>query len=133
MWTPEKIKALRLSRAQSQTEFAADAGVDRVTVSRWETGVVPVSELNAARLSSLAAGPRDVSGDYWRGVLYAAEAMSDTVTRLLREARQDAERTITQTAKAMLSEPEPADESPRQGTGKAVRRTAATRGSSRDE
>jgi transcriptional regulator with XRE-family HTH domain len=136
MWTPEQVKAFRLSRSQNQSEFASDAGVDRVTVSRWETGAVPVSELNAARLSALLAGPRDTSQDYWRGVLYAAEAMAETTHRLLREARQDHERTtatIMQTAKATLAESEPADGLPRQGKAPAGPNTTSPRGRSRAE
>lgn len=132
MWNPETIKALRQRRGESQTAFAQALGVSRPTVSEWENGKGNISVIGAAALDRLAAGPRDTSQDYWRGVLYAAEAMSDTVTRLLREARQDTEHTIMQTAKAMLAAPEPADELPRQGTGKGSRRTASIRGSSRD-
>ena len=34
----EEIKALRLRLGLTQTELAAEIGVHRVTVARWETG-----------------------------------------------------------------------------------------------
>lgn len=131
-WTPEQVKALRLSRKQNQTDFASALGVDRVTVSRWEGGIAPVSDLNAQRLDALASGPRDTSQDYWRGVLYAAEAMSETVTRLLREARRDTEATITRTASAALAGSPPVTAATHPESHAAGRRTARPSRTGRD-
>ena len=87
-WTGERVKALRLARKESQADFAAAVGVDRVTVSRWETGTVPIGDLSAAALSRLENAPdTDASTDYARGIKYAAEAMAFTLGELLRTAR----------------------------------------------
>lgn len=124
-WTPERVKAFRLSRGQKQDAFAVDAGVTRVTVSRWESGAAPLSELNAARLDALARGPRDTSRDFERGVLYACEAMSETIARLLREQREAAESIVRQAVQEKLADLPPAPAPRRRGTSAASRRTAA--------
>jgi len=36
--TPQKIKMFRLSRGETQAEFARSVGTTVTTVSRWETG-----------------------------------------------------------------------------------------------
>ena len=132
-WTPERVRALRLARRQNQEDFAAAAGVDRVTVSRWENGRTPVSELSASRLDALDRGPRDQSRDYERGVLYACEAMSATIAQLLREAREADELRIRQTAKAMLAGTLPATAPSRQETPPVNRRTPSRSRTARDE
>lgn len=57
-WDAESIKALRLgrSRRQTQTEFAQDLLTDRITVSRWERGLVTPSIANMKKLDELAEG-----------------------------------------------------------------------------
>jgi transcriptional regulator with XRE-family HTH domain len=64
------------------------------------------------------------SADYWRGVLFAAETMSETVTRLLRQQREAADRLAaenarraTQLSAASAQIPHHSSESPRPDTG----------------
>ena len=90
-WNPERIAQLRRDRRETQAKFGKAVGVDRTTISEWENGRSAVSALNAAALDALACGPRDTSRDFERGVLYACEAMSDTIARLLREQREAAD------------------------------------------
>jgi|GEM_PF-2737622 len=90
-WTPESVIALRKQRKQNQSQFAEDLGVSRPTISDWENGKSAISLLGAAALDALARGPRDTSRDFERGVLYACEAMSETIARLLREQREAAD------------------------------------------
>lgn len=70
--------------------------------------------------SLTAPGP---SPDYWRGVLYAAETMSETVTRLLREQREaadriaaEAARQITQRSAETVPTPDHSNEPPHPST-----------------
>lgn len=45
----EKLRAARASRGMTQAEAAADLGVERVTLSRWESGThVPVGIIRRA-------------------------------------------------------------------------------------
>lgn len=90
-WNPERIAKLRRDRRETQAKFGKAVGVDRTTVSEWENGRSAVSALNGAALDALANGPRDTSRDFERGVLYACEAMSETIARLLREQREAAD------------------------------------------
>lgn len=133
MWTPERIKAFRKARRESQQAFADRLGVARPTISEWENGKVAVSDMGAAALDALARGPRDTSRDYERGVLYACEAMSETIARLLREQREADEATIKQTAKAMLAGLVPAAAASHPETPPAGRRTASRRRTGHDE
>lgn len=116
-WSPERVEALRMRTEMSQTEFGKEVGVSRQTVGEWERGESAPSRLKQRALDRLAkryqedAAPAPVgnlvreqapapyassaptqNADYWRGVLYAAETMSETVTRLLREQREAADR-----------------------------------------
>lgn len=97
----------------TQEEVGARLAVDGNTVSRWEQGQNRPRRMTAAKLEKmygLPAGtltkgvpvgklPRDSTplhpspafphdGDATAGVLWAAEQMSETVTRLIREARR---------------------------------------------
>jgi transcriptional regulator with XRE-family HTH domain len=64
-----------------------------------------ISASDLPRAAPFLLSPMDGEAQYWQGVLYAAEAMSETVTRLLREQR---EATIRYTPPRMppTSEPE---------------------------
>lgn len=66
--------------------------------------------------------------DYWRGVLYAAEAMAEVTHRLLREEREADEQTVRQTVKAALFQTLPASESVHPETSSAAASTAPPRG-----
>jgi transcriptional regulator with XRE-family HTH domain len=124
-WTPESVIALRKQRKQNQSQFANALGVSRPTVSDWENGKSAISLLGAAALDALARGPRDTSRDFERGVLYACEAMSETIARLLREQREATEATIMQAVQERLADLPPAPTPQRRGTSAANRRTAA--------
>lgn len=56
-WHPDAIKALRLRLGLTQGELAERLGVERPTVSNWETGKNAPAELNEALLDSLGAPP----------------------------------------------------------------------------
>lgn len=45
-----RIKDLRLKREMTQRQLADQIGVDAITVSRWERGYKPPSDLNRVRL-----------------------------------------------------------------------------------
>jgi transcriptional regulator with XRE-family HTH domain len=45
-----RIKELRLNRELTQKQLALALSVEAVTVSRWERGEVPPSDLNRVRL-----------------------------------------------------------------------------------
>jgi transcriptional regulator with XRE-family HTH domain len=124
-WNPERIAQLRKDRRETQEKFGKAVGVDRTTVSEWENGHSAVSALNAAALDALAGGPRDTSRDFERGVLYACEAMSETIARLLREQREAAESIVRQAVQEKLADLPPAPAPRRRGTSAASRRTAA--------
>jgi transcriptional regulator with XRE-family HTH domain len=80
-----------------QDEVADLLGIHRVTLSRYESGARALPPLVKEALGALysirehakSPAPPPLS-DYWRGVLYAAEAMAETTHRLLKEARQAA-------------------------------------------
>lgn len=124
-WTPESVIALRKQRKQNQSQFAEDLGVSRPTISDWENGKSAISLLGAAALDALARGPRDTSRDFERGVLYACEAMSETIARLLREQREAAESIVRQAVQEKLADLPPAPAPRRPRTSVANRRTAA--------
>ena len=42
--SPETLLALRTLAGMSQSRLAASLGVHRVTVTRWETGAVPIPQ-----------------------------------------------------------------------------------------
>ena len=81
-WSPDSIKQLRKDRRESQTEFARVLGVDRTTISRWETGEVEVSTLGESLLDALAHVPPDPTADYLRGVQEAARVVRDALATL---------------------------------------------------
>lgn len=94
---------LREVTRRSQSAIAGELGVSEPTLSRWIRSPVPPRGANLSRLvlwaealppyaaPAAALPPVTVPADYWRGVYYAAEIMSETLARLLREARQAAE------------------------------------------
>ena len=43
--TPDELRARRKSLGMTQSQFAEAAGVDRVTVARWETGKREIDQL----------------------------------------------------------------------------------------
>lgn len=51
--TADKIKKLRLSLGQTQTEFANIIGVTRMTITRWESGTRTPSALNNYELEKI--------------------------------------------------------------------------------
>ena len=52
-WTPEKIRALREARRQTQEEFATEIGVSFSTLNRWENGHARPTKLSVRRLEEL--------------------------------------------------------------------------------
>lgn len=132
-WTPAAVKAFRLSRGQSQEDFAPDVGVSRPTVSGWENGVTEVSPLSARRLDALESGfapERGAREPYWRGAAWAALMMNETVGKILREiALADAQDPdipkIIQHAAAHAPPAPSSTESSHPKTGAAGRRTAS--------
>jgi DNA-binding transcriptional regulator YiaG len=54
IWTPAKIRGLRLHAGWSQADLAHELGTHPPTVSRWETGKTRVRGSAAATLSRLA-------------------------------------------------------------------------------
>lgn len=90
-------RALDFVRAQQSRgvvlrTMADDMEVAESTLSRWLSGDrEPTGEKRGRLLSWYEReSPLPVSADaqYWRGVLYACEAMAETTHRLLREARE---------------------------------------------
>lgn len=82
---------------RGQNGVARALDVSNATVSRWKGLTRPdgdvrarviafAEEVRASRPAPLP--PVAVPGDFWRGVYYAAELMSETTARLLREARE---------------------------------------------
>lgn len=64
MNTGTLIKERRLERELTQREVAAAIGVDPITISRWERGEVPPSDLNRVRLARFFGGhPNDYAND----------------------------------------------------------------------
>jgi DNA-binding transcriptional regulator YiaG len=51
--TPEAIKALRISRRETQAQFATTVGTTVTTVNRWENGVSEPSPVFDGILKSL--------------------------------------------------------------------------------
>ncbi len=51
--TPEKLKRIRSALRWTQEKLAAEVGVTRVSVARWETGVRGISEPVARLIRSL--------------------------------------------------------------------------------
>ncbi len=49
----EQVKRLRMRLRLTQTELAAKLGVHPISVSKWERGVVPISEPTARLLAML--------------------------------------------------------------------------------
>ncbi|WP_353265855.1 helix-turn-helix transcriptional regulator [Gemmatimonas sp.] len=112
-WPPERVLDLRQRTGLSQADFGQRIGVKRQTINEWELGKAKPSKLKAPALVKLsrefpppitgssvatpqitghATGNLSHSADYWRGVLFAAETMSETVTALLRQQREAADR-----------------------------------------
>jgi transcriptional regulator with XRE-family HTH domain len=101
---------LREVTRRAQSAIAGELGVSEPTLSRWIRSSVPPRGANLSRLVSWAEAlppyvappaalpPVNVPADYWRGVYYAAEIMSETIARLLREARQTSEPAATTAA-----------------------------------
>ena len=54
IWGAGTIKNLRVSRRQTQAEFAQDLLTDRYTVIRWEAGKSVPSMKNQRKLDDLA-------------------------------------------------------------------------------
>lgn len=82
---------------RGQNGVARALSVSTGTVSKWKRGARPEGDLRARVIAfaeqARAARPAPlppvaVPGDFWRGVYYAAELMSETTARLLREARE---------------------------------------------
>lgn len=113
-----RAKALSDGKAQGWRQFGGIVGVDGETLRQFATSKAG-RKAHPDTLTALRrhyAPPLAVPNDYWRGVLYAAEAMAETTARLLREARHADEETVRQTARAVLFGTLPASESARQGT-----------------
>lgn len=56
------VRTLRKSLDLSQAELAARLGVTQSTVSRWETGELPLSKRDLLALDSLAKAPPVAGG-----------------------------------------------------------------------
>lgn len=65
-------------------QAAREVGVSHVTLGTFLKGGVPQPETLGKVRDYLAQSPQ-TRDDYWAGVNYAALAMSETITRLLRE------------------------------------------------
>ena len=93
----------------TQEEAGELFGVNNSTVSRWLAGArLPSGEARRAILQwhrqGKAGHEPDATPDYWRGVYYAAEAMSATITTLLRQAREASEAgTVAASVEATLA------------------------------
>ena len=117
-------------------DLADAVGVSAATLSRWLSAKNAPQGTTVAKLVAWAESrpplaeppPVAVPADYWRGVLYAAEAMVEVTHRLLREAREADEQTVRQTVKAALFETLPASESVHRETSSAAGSTAPPRG-----
>jgi len=119
-WTSDDVRALRKERGETQGAFAAAVGVDRTTVSRWETGEVAVSDVGQARLDALQRTPASPSADYLRGVRDAADAIRATLAELERAA---ADAAVIAAASAIDAELSAGDESGPTETDPGGRRT----------
>ena len=128
----------------SQRRLADAIGVSEATVSRWKGGGASPEGEQLERLIAWAEKQPPtqrelpapaVPSDYWRGVFYAAEAMSETVTRLLREGRESNEETeyrVKAAAMRLVAESAPTAPStppaPRPDTDSAALRTEPPQG-----
>ena len=91
-------------------DLAEAVGVSGATLSRWLSAKNAPQGSTVAKLVAWAEAlpplvippPIQAPSDYWRGVLYAAEAMAETTARLLREAREGDAETLRARAVAAI-------------------------------
>lgn len=119
-WTKEAIRALRRRRGETQAQFAAALGVDRTTVSRWETGEVAAGDVAAGSLDALERVPASPSDDYLRGVRAAANEVRAALDAIERQA---ADAALIALASEAAAESEAEDEFSRPGTTAKAPRT----------
>src|SRR5215207_4192887 len=81
------IRALREARAVTQEGWAAQLGVGRRTVQRWEQGEAPPDALGEAALLAYCAA-KGLFRSYDRGPLPGVTLTPDWLRDLLTEARQ---------------------------------------------
>lgn len=120
-----------------QKALALDIGVSEGSITGWKRGVSPRGESRAKLMSWAERQPTPlppvaVPSDYWRGVFFAAEVMSQTVADLLKQSREahEAGRHIVTQFATTLAPTDPTDTgSLHRGTGPAAPRTARRRGS----
>jgi transcriptional regulator with XRE-family HTH domain len=76
--TGEDLRAWRIAQGMTQTELADAIGKDNMTVSRWETGKIPIGSatLLALALEALAARRQRSTG--------AERALGDVVEAIRR-------------------------------------------------
>jgi transcriptional regulator with XRE-family HTH domain len=126
----------------SQSQVAKRIGVPRDAVTRWKSGGTPTGKSREKLLAwaqTVADRPEPppvppvvVPSDYWRGVLFAAEVMAQTVADLLKQAREANEterRLVTQFAATLAPTDPTGTESSRRGTSRAAPHTARHRDS----
>ena len=95
---------------QSRKELAKHIRVSEATLSRWLNEETAPQGSTVDKLVAWAEAlpplvippPIQAPSDYWRGVLYAAEAMAETTARLLREAREGDTETLRARAVAAI-------------------------------
>lgn len=82
--------------ARGWRRFGEDVGIDGETLRQFAKAQ-PGRKVHPETLDAIRRhyAPPAVPSDYWRGVLYAAEAMAETTARLLREARQSTDTDAT--------------------------------------
>lgn len=116
-------------RGMTARELGDAIGTDHTTVNRWMRGTRQPTGAKLQLLLEWADRQSEPapssSQEFQRGVLYACEAMSQTITRLLREQREATEAIIMQTAKATLAGSPPAAAPSRPKTPPANPRTVA--------
>ena len=103
-WTPERIRALRLSRKETQGQFAAALGVSRPTVSGWERGVNDVSPLSAQSLDQLSTGAMVAPSPLGAQLITVYE---DGVAELRAWLKQYTGRVLTAQVAQFMAEPSP--------------------------
>ena len=105
---------------------ADDMGVAESTVSRWLSGERSPTGDGRVRLLAWyerqSRAPLSADHQYWRGVLYACEAMAETTARLLREAREADDRTLAERAKALIPPVAAADPTAQETLGRRRRK-----------
>lgn len=78
----------------NSSEVAREVGIHASYIGEWRAGQMPtrLQERTRRKIESALQQPIAPSAAYYDGVLFAAQAMSETITRLLAEARAGLQR-----------------------------------------